>query len=31
MVQLTERYGSSLARHADDVSLDGAHRGQHRA
>ncbi|WP_334146682.1 gamma carbonic anhydrase family protein [Microbacterium sp.] len=31
MVQLTERYGSSLARHADDVSIDGTHRGQHRA
>lgn len=31
MVQLTERYGSSLARHAHDVSLDDAHHGQPRA
>ncbi|MGO4487928.1 gamma carbonic anhydrase family protein [Microbacterium sp. 2RAF4] len=31
MVQLTERYGSSLSRHAHDVGLDDAHRGQPRA
>ncbi|MCZ4300353.1 gamma carbonic anhydrase family protein [Microbacterium oxydans] len=31
MVQLTERYGSSLARHAQDVHLDDAHRRPHRS
>ncbi|MFK3676155.1 gamma carbonic anhydrase family protein [Microbacterium sp. NPDC090218] len=30
MVQLTERYGSSLARHAHDVRVDESHRGPHR-
>lgn len=31
MVQLTERYGSSLARHAYDLPLGDGHTRQHRA